>query len=470
VPQNVTRKANLPTLYFNTIALAPWVNSNCTRSYLQSAHLDQIRAFIFYVPDNGTAQPPDPNSPVWNMYDGGQWRSDTLFPVYAVPGHVGNQLMTQLSLYSGNLTSVPNGHVLLWNYQLDPSDYVKVYTEISIDVSTSLPGLWVFLLVVIGGILGILGTTSMLMHFIQRRRRSLLRRRVARGEVDLEALGIKRLTVPKDHIERMPMYTYKCGESRETTNGMVAKRASVSSPAVWKDIEESTTSSESVTRAADSMEPPESPTDQCQWPRSAGTAHAHRPHSQPTCPICLDDFESGITTIRELPCGHIFHPECIDSFLGNNSSLCPMCKKSALPLGHCPIDITNGMVRRERAIRRLRSRVTTLEDISDVGAESGWRHPVGALLSASRVFSRPGGGSVFSQRSPSNSTRDVPLQIQQQQSESGHGPSQRRRDPGLSRRERAQQRARELLGNHVTDPEAEEVQQQAKCRLFLSTT
>lgn len=50
-------------------------------------------------------------------------------------------------------------------------------------------------------------------------------------------------------------------------------------------------------------------------------------HSQTTCAICLDDFVPAASTVRELPCGHIFHPQCIDVSLTQTSSLCPLCKK-----------------------------------------------------------------------------------------------------------------------------------------------
>jgi hypothetical protein len=58
--------------------------------------------------------------------------------------------------------------------------------------------------------------------------------------------------------------------------------------------------------------------------------------------------------LRELPCTHIFHAACVDPFLTTHSSLCPLCKKSALPTGYVPKTITNVMVRRERQVRRLR--------------------------------------------------------------------------------------------------------------------
>ncbi|CAG8573564.1 2724_t:CDS:2 [Funneliformis caledonium] len=46
---------------------------------------------------------------------------------------------------------------------------------------------------------------------------------------------------------------------------------------------------------------------------------------QLTCPICLDDFESGVE-LRVLPCHHQYHKICIDPWLLDISPLCPMCK------------------------------------------------------------------------------------------------------------------------------------------------
>lgn len=43
------------------------------------------------------------------------------------------------------------------------------------------------------------------------------------------------------------------------------------------------------------------------------------------CPVCIEDFTIK-SKVRELPCQHIFHPECIDSWLTTRASSCPMCK------------------------------------------------------------------------------------------------------------------------------------------------
>ncbi|RVX68995.1 hypothetical protein B0A52_08062 [Exophiala mesophila] len=165
----------------------------------------------------------------------------------------------------------------------------------------SLESRWIFLITVFVIILA----AGVVILVVQRRQRTLLSLRIARGEVDLEDLGIKRLHIPQDVVDKLPKYTY-------------------------------TSKAEGV-------------------PATAGEAPTRQvPFSQLTCPICLDNFIHCETTIRELPCQHIFHPECIDLFLRGNSSLCPMCKKSAFPQGYCPVNVTNLMVRRERLIRRMR--------------------------------------------------------------------------------------------------------------------
>jgi len=157
---------------------------------------------------------------------------------------------------------------------------------------------------------------------------------VANGDVNLEALGIKRMTVPQEIIDKMPTYTY---EGYDEPNSLSTE------PDGQNHI------SPDLAAAATSQKGPGlSSVDLSKRPPK-------RSHfDQSTCAICLDDFEHGESNVRQLPCEHIFHPECVDEFLRDNSSLCPLCKVSALPRGYCPTTITNAMVRRERLIRRLR--------------------------------------------------------------------------------------------------------------------
>ena len=372
VPSNVTRQVNLPPTDYVLIALAPWISADCTLSYLEAARLDPVRAFLFYLTDHATSQPPLANDAKWGLHDGGQWKSDNRYPVYAIPGRAGDIMMNKLSRYSGNITDVQNGSQLSQIY--DPRDFARLYTEISTGSRNTLPSLWVFLLIVLAILVVIVGGTSFAMHWIQRIRREALRRRVVEGEVDLEALGIKRLTVPREVLDQMPICTYVTESSTATTTPTQTTEANGKTQSLPTD---------NIVKATD--------------PATTLPIHSStHTFSQPTCPICLEDFQPGISMVRTLPCTHIFHPECVDDFLSRNSSLCPMCKKSVLPPGHCPRVITNNMVRRERNIRRMRERVSV------PGTAAGGRTAFGAgrLASVYQLF--------FGRRRPVGPVDDAP--------------------------------------------------------------
>jgi len=50
-----------------------------------------------------------------------------------------------------------------------------------------------------------------------------------------------------------------------------------------------------------------------------------------TCPICIVDFEEG-DDLRVLPCDgkHRFHKDCVDPWLLELSSSCPICREGAI--------------------------------------------------------------------------------------------------------------------------------------------
>jgi hypothetical protein len=288
LPQNVTRYSNLPVNTDPIVAIAPWISPSCTLSYLQAASNDLVSAFVFYIPDQTNPPLASAKSATWDLGDGGHWRSVTAYPVYAIASQVGAMAITQLALYSGN--AAPDNQLRLW-----------------VDVTTStggnnLPSIWIFLLIILAILIALIGTLSLTMHIIQRKRRNNLRARIGRGEVNMEALGMK-LTVTQEIIDQMNTYT-------PSANTVVPK----GSP----------------------QDPP--------------------PLEQSTCAICLDDFTESDRPVRELPCRHLFHNDCIDLFLLDTSSMCPLCKQSVLPKGYVPGKITNAHVRRERYLRRNAAR------------------------------------------------------------------------------------------------------------------
>ena len=67
-----------------------------------------------------------------------------------------------------------------------------------------------------------------------------------------------------------------------------------------------------------------------------------------TCPICIVDFEDG-DDVRVLPCEgkHVFHQACVDPWLLELSSSCPICRHGTFGLSyfrHSRVDNDAGVV------------------------------------------------------------------------------------------------------------------------------
>ncbi|KLJ10014.1 hypothetical protein EMPG_14570 [Blastomyces silverae] len=400
IPANVTRLSDIPGAG-RSISLAPWVSSACTISFLAALSRNPPYAAVFYQPAESTTTPPPADHPTWDLGDGDMWKTTNPYPVYAIPGVYGASVMRALGEYSGSVADAPYAEDLLRRFQ--GSDVVRVSSKIAISRSSTggLPSLWIFLLVVVAILICIALFSSIAMRCIQARQLHSLERRVAAGEVDLETLGIKRLNVPQDILDKMPLYicngsgrierlipptTEMTPESIDEPSKLPDKRSFLQSMSDWKWI--SRASEALYSRKSRSTSPPPplpsapdtgtslpSPRSQTTRIDSNQQYPTEPTFAQTTCPICLDDYDRGETTVRELPCQHIFHPECIDNFLLQNSSLCPVCKKSVLPRGYCPVKITRFMVRQERLARRIRPPQTA--EIGNAGYDDTISIPLG---------------------------------------------------------------------------------------------
>ncbi|KAI5850685.1 hypothetical protein BZA05DRAFT_60963 [Tricharina praecox] len=272
------------TTYSSThvIAFAPW-SLGCNKEFLDRARDDRsdVQGFFFYTLDHMDQIPGSGNE----YWDGIRLR-DYGFPIYGMRGREGVLLMDKYTQYATEKSMLSDVNNM--------TGRARIFIDVDTGKRAPLPGLWLFLLIVMSVLLVAVGLTSLSMHLLQYYRRRSLRRRVAAGEVDLEALGIKRLRVPRKVLNKLPLRPY-------------------------------------TTDKSDS-------------------------YSQQSCSICLEDFVLDVTTVRELPCKHIYHPACIDSFLEQQSSLCPLCKNSALPKGYVPERLTNRTVVLERNARQQRER------------------------------------------------------------------------------------------------------------------
>ncbi|KAL5120451.1 hypothetical protein ACEQ8H_001741 [Pleosporales sp. CAS-2024a] len=365
VPANATRLANLPAdKNYALIALAPWFSAPCMLEYFAAARQSPTKAVLVYQPAQGDAQPPMLNDASWSLDDGGSWQRANTFPTYALSTATGETIMAQLALYSGDLADAPNGSQLAQT--LAPTDYVRLWATVTTAQSSQIPSLWVFLIIVLAILIIAVSGTSAAMHVLQRRRRNHLRRRVLSGEVDLEALGVKRLSVSQQTLDKLPIYTYTAATAGD------GEKPPLQPPPTAAHAPSSSTDGHGAANTSPLVQHATAP---------MATSTSTSTWSQPTCAICLDDFASNETRVRELPCRHIFHPDCIDTFLLRNSSLCPMCKQSVLPPGACPVKITNMMVRRERHIRRLRARASHAgNEQSDSASAAAESHTLFASL------------------------------------------------------------------------------------------
>ncbi|KAK9378165.1 uncharacterized protein V2V93DRAFT_376725 [Kockiozyma suomiensis] len=343
IPGNVTTIADLPSGY-NIVAIAPLTDSSCASLWMKQAHTDGAVNMIFYEPSQSSNT---------SFYSASSQKaaaalvgdvSAATYSIYYLPASLGQQMISYLSVYSGNMTGLPHGSELI-NY-FDFRDYVRVAVEIDSNSSRHVLGLWIYLVIAVVVVIVAVVSTSLAVHLFQYRNRRRLRRRMQNGEIDLESLGIKRLTVPKWILEKLPVRVYVPGELNYTAPKQMH---SSSSPAAT--------------------------------PSAVTTGY-----SQQSCPICLDDFEVNVTSVRELPCLHIYHLGCIDDFLEHQSSLCPLCKQSALPKGYIPptLRITNATVRRERRLRRERERSarSTASHIETTGVTGALARGTGRFMRA----------------------------------------------------------------------------------------
>ncbi|GIK02342.1 hypothetical protein Aspvir_006391 [Aspergillus viridinutans] len=367
VPSNSTRHSHVAPLNFPNIGIAPWVSINCTKSFLNASQQEDVEALIFFLPSTNDSKPPAPEDSLWDLGDAGAWKSQNNYPVYAIPGPAGETLMRQLSWYSDNATLVgfDTGSNLNGSSALaqDQHDIVRLFALIDYaEDHRNMPSLWGFILAILGMVLVLSIIILLCYQFVQKRRRLALERRIASGEADIENFGLHQIRVSREVLDQIPTYVYP------SVN--IPSKASLKGSPSQTQITLSRADDTSSIRSVDHLKEPrlvyketdmQASSSTIRLPETAITCERSRPpsvrecsdsssRSQPTCAICLDDFVSGTTIVRELPCGHIFHPSCIDVSLTQISSLCPLCKKSVLPAEYYSTPADDTVVHRDYVV------------------------------------------------------------------------------------------------------------------------
>ncbi|KAL4961633.1 E3 ubiquitin-protein ligase RNF103 [Aspergillus stella-maris] len=330
-------------------------------------------ALLFFQPAGGNTEPPPANDAAWLLSNGHSWEKEITYPVYAIPGAVGNSLMERLSWNSSTGIVLPGQQNTSTALSASAKWNIRLFSLINLEKSgRKSPSFWGFLLATLGTISVFCIICLLVYQLIQRRRRENMQQHLEADRERNPQFDLQHIKIPRELLARFPVYIYPVldGDGKEDTkqdtfpDGKHPETASAESAKATQTV----TKNNSETRA----QTPESndhgqkggatDTKDSQSPQSATARIENIVHhvasrelfpprrvnpeqmnrlslSQTTCAICLDDFVPASSVVRELPCGHIFHPECIDASLTRISSLCPLCKKSVLDPNFCPISV-----------------------------------------------------------------------------------------------------------------------------------
>ncbi|KAF3393907.1 60S ribosomal protein L15 [Penicillium rolfsii] len=340
VPRNVTRHEDISKFRYPSIGIAPWISVACTKSFLAASREAESDALVFFQPyKNESGIPPPATDPCWNLDDGDQWKKDNDYPIYAIPGPAATTLMHELAWFSNGKTNrSDDGNYP--SFQKRDSN-VRLFTMIANETQTdSSLSLWSFAVIILGSILGL----SLIMYiiYLTLKRKRLLREaaRATNGQHDIEALQM-RLTnpvlVPHEVVEQLPLYTY-AGPRSSSTSSLVkdeieTKVAEIDTSSQSPELptpEEAQEAQKNLLQDTQRVVGIRRPTPAViKNPGSRRVVASANPyrlsHTQTTCAICFEPFIIGSTKVRELPCGHIFDPGCIDPWLLTRNSECPFC-------------------------------------------------------------------------------------------------------------------------------------------------
>ncbi|KAL4918260.1 hypothetical protein BDW62DRAFT_66169 [Aspergillus aurantiobrunneus] len=385
IPANVTRHHDVTAFGYQIIGLAPWITPNCSQSFLDASSRIGTEALLFFLPASDNTKPPPPADPTWRLNGETSWENKNLYPVYAVPGSAGITLMEQLSWYSGNVTQPQSQQNV--SAQGEGWD-VRLFTLIDLEgTSRKKSSIWGFLLAILGTILVLSIILLLLYQLLQRRRREILQRRLEADRAAHQQFDLQHFKVPREFLVRFPIYVYpslddvgrdysqqnphdthrsdraesvKSVGTEQTKNGKESEAEEEEGAHMTKYNSSIRVEDASVAEQKPKTTPAET---EDTSPRPAPYVtftpttvdsgvlyqkNANRlSHSQTRCVICLDDFVPALSTVRELPCGHIYHPECIDVSLTQTSSLCPLCKKCVFMSEFCPISAPEAVYQQE---------------------------------------------------------------------------------------------------------------------------
>lgn len=146
-----------------------------------------------------------------------------------------------------------------------------------------------------------------------------------------ELRPLARRSIPRELLEAMPLYTW-LGQrgSQEITASQEGRDANVAGLGTGgHGVRTDTNEQQLDLEAAAGIQMPEPALVNREGdPAEPAPPFRQGPHGQVVCAICLEDFVAGSSQVRELTCGHLFDPACIDQYLLGWNVQCPVCRAS----------------------------------------------------------------------------------------------------------------------------------------------
>lgn len=133
-------------------------------------------------------------------------------------------------------------------------------------------------------------------------------------------------------INSIPIVQYTSGRNRRGTNECERGRLETipedggAAPEHGSGNDNNTAKSHALVRMQGTLTRwkalvPKRPSPRLQKPHPADLSR----QEETSCSICTEDFADG-AELRKLPCGHLYHPSCIDQWLREFNVTCPLCR------------------------------------------------------------------------------------------------------------------------------------------------